>query len=169
MQNHYSTSRLLLNKLQLTDTAFIQKLVNTEGWIRFIGDRNIHTEAAATAYVEKLLYSQHIHYWVVTLQQTGMPIGVVTLIKREYLPHHDIGFAFLPELGKKGYAFEAASTVLQDVMQDPQHQKILATTIKENSHSIRLLQKMGFAFEKEIDADVGKLHLYACHARSIVK
>lgn len=161
MYKTYTTSRLRLSSLQLTDTTFIKELVNTEGWIKFIGDRNIHTEEAAKTYVEKLLYSQHIHYWIVSLQENGIPVGVVTLIKRDYLPHHDIGFAFLPEHGKKGYAFEAATAVLQDVVQDPQHTKILATTLKENTSSIHLLQKMGFEFEGEIDTDAEKLLLYA--------
>lgn len=161
MQNDYATARLSLSRLQLSDRAFIQQLVNTEGWIQFIGDRNIHTEETAIAYIEKLLNSPHIIYWVVRLQTDNTPIGVVTLIKRDYLDHHDIGFAFLPEHGGKGYAFEAATAILQAVTQYPQHSKILATTLKDNTRSVQLLQKMGFAFEKEMLLEQEPLLVYA--------
>lgn len=161
MKNDYITSRLSLSKLQLSDRAFIQQLVNTEGWIQFIGDRKIHTEEAAIAYIEKLLNSPHITYWVVRLLEDNTSIGVVTLIKREYLPHHDIGFAFLPEYGQKGYAFEAATAILDAVTQYPQHTTILATTLKDNVNSIHLLQKMGFVFEKEMELENEPLLVYA--------
>jgi [ribosomal protein S5]-alanine N-acetyltransferase len=161
MQNDYATARLSLSKLQLSDSIFIQQLVNTEGWIQFIGDRNIHTEEAAIAYIEKLLNSAHITYWVVRLKEDPIPIGVVTLIKRDYLDHYDIGFAFLPEYGRKGYAFEAATAILEAVTQYPQHTKILATTLKNNNSSIQLLQKLGFHFEKEIERDNEKLLVFA--------
>lgn len=161
MQNNYTTGRLVLNRLQLADALFILQLVNTAGWIQFIGDRKIHTEDAAVQYIEKLLHSQHIIYWVVRLQNGNIPIGVITLIKRDYLPHRDIGFAFLPEYGKKGYAFESASAVLQDALQDPQHTKILATTLKDNTSSIHLLQKMDFEFEGEIEKDHEFLQVFS--------
>lgn len=161
MLNDYATARLLLSKLQLSDSIFIQQLVNTKGWIQFIGDRNIHTEEAAIAYIEKLLNSPHIIYWVVRLQTNNTPIGVVTLIKRDYLDHHDIGFAFLPEHAGKGYAFEAATAILQAVTQYPQHSKILATTLKDNIRSVQLLQKMGFTFQKEMLLEQEPLLVYA--------
>lgn len=161
MQNDYATARLALSRLQLSDKSFIQELVNTEGWIQFIGDRNIHTEEAAIAYIEKLLNSPHIIYWVVRLQTDNTSIGVVTLIKRDYLDHHDIGFAFLPEHAGKGYAFEAATAILQAVTQYPQHSKILATTLKDNIRSVQLLQKMGFTFEKEMLLEQEPLLVYA--------
>lgn len=35
------TSRIILEDLEVTDNHFILELLNTEGWIRFIGERNI--------------------------------------------------------------------------------------------------------------------------------
>jgi [ribosomal protein S5]-alanine N-acetyltransferase len=160
MQQNFITSRLALNKLQLSDTAFIRKLVNTDGWIKFIGRRDMDTEQAAAAYMHKLTASNDINYWVVTLIQINAPVGVITLIKRDYLPHHDIGFAFLPAYCKMGYAYEAAQTLLNDITASPLHQTLMATTLKENYPSISLLQKLGFSFDKEIERDNVQLQLY---------
>jgi len=47
MKGNYSTSRLKLNQLSQADREFIIKLLNTPGWIKFIGDRNIKTHEDA--------------------------------------------------------------------------------------------------------------------------
>ncbi len=48
-----STERLLINPLSTYDDYFILELLNTEGWIKFIGNRNIHSQADASAYIQK--------------------------------------------------------------------------------------------------------------------
>ena len=72
-----------------------------------------------------------------------------------------IGFAFLPTYAKQGYAFEASAAVLADLFKSNQHQTILATTLKENSSSIQLLQKLGFVFSKEITNENDTLQLFS--------
>lgn len=161
MQKNYQTSRLLLHELNLNDTGFISELVNTPEWIRFIGDRNIRNNADATAYVQKIIDNPDINYWVVKIKEGQIPIGIITFIKRDYLDHYDIGFAFLPRHAKQGYAFEAASAVMNDVIKDPAHTQVLATTIRENINSIQLLQKLGFGFNRDIEREDEVLQLYA--------
>ena len=56
------TERLALREFTFDDTAFIVELVNSPGWIRFIGDRNIKTEEQAKTYLENgplKSYAQH--------------------------------------------------------------------------------------------------------------
>ena len=54
MQNKYTTARLVLDNVAPGDAEFILRLVNTAGWLRFIGDRNIRTAEDARAYVQKI-------------------------------------------------------------------------------------------------------------------
>ena len=150
MQNKYTTARLVLDNVAPGDAEFILRLVNTAGWLRFIGDRNIRTPEDARAYVQKILDSPHQHYWVVRLREENIPAGIITLLKRDYLEHHDIGFAFLPEYGGKGYAYEAAVAVLDDTINEPAHNAILAITMADNSSSIKLLKQLGLRFEREM-------------------
>lgn len=156
----FTTNRLTLQPLQLKDASFIQTLVNTAGWLQFIGDRHIHNIEAAEQYINKILANQAITYWAVTLIDQPTTIGLITLIKRTYLDNKDIGFAFLPQFEKQGYAFEAASVVLQ-------HFKlklpiIHATTLADNISSIKLLKKLGFLFTKTIEVEGESLQLYSC-------
>ena len=150
MITQYRTNRLFLTNLDLNDSAFIKDLVNTLGWLQFIGDRNVHSLSDAAGYIARILENQNISYYVVRLNDNSNPIGIITFIKRDYLDFHDLGFAFLPEYAGNGFAFEAANIVLKDKLNDPLHSTILATTIKTNIRSQRLLERLGFSFDREI-------------------
>jgi RimJ/RimL family protein N-acetyltransferase len=146
------TERLVLRQFTLQDSAFILNLLNTEGWLRYIGDRNIKTTQQAEDYLNNgPLKSYKINGFglgLVALKPDGKPIGMCGLIKRDYLDHVDIGFAFLPDFIGKGYAYEIAKRTLQYGFEQLQQDKILAITLPENSASIRLLSKLGLAYEQ---------------------
>ncbi len=164
MQNNYSTTRLLLNELTLSDTEFILELVNSPEWIKFIGNRDIKNKEEATAYIRDLINNPDINYWVVKIRDGQIPIGIVTFIKHDYLDHHDIGFAFLAKYTKKGYAHEATMVVLSDTLKGPGCTQVLAVTVKENSASIQLLRNLGFQFINKIQRGNEKLLLYTITA-----
>ena len=161
MQTNYKTKRLQLTNLTSNDADFIFELVNTAGWIKFIGDRNIKTNEDTAAYIQKVISNRDITYWVVKLQDQQIAVGIISFIKRDYLEDHDIGFAFLPAYAKQGYAFEATFTVLNDLLNANQHNTILATTIKENKSSIQLLKKLGFTFADEINNENEMLQVFS--------
>jgi ribosomal-protein-alanine N-acetyltransferase len=161
MKKTYKTNRLFLSWLNLADAAFIIELFNTEGWIKFIGDRNIKTKDDCKKYIQKTIQNPNINYWVVKLNPKKVSIGLISFIKRDYLDHHDIGFALLPNFSHQGYAFEAAEVVLNDLLKDPNHKTILSTTVTDNMNSIKLIEKLGFKFNKEIDNEDIKLLQYS--------
>jgi RimJ/RimL family protein N-acetyltransferase len=159
MQNNYKSNRLLISLLDQEDAEFIFELLNTEGWKKFIGDRKIHSGKDAQQYIQKITDNPKTNFWVA--KSKDEKLGVISFIKRDYLDHHDIGFAFLPNFSRKGFAFEAVVTVLNDLLQDPDHQTILATTMMDNLNSIKLLEKLGFQCMKEIENEGTKLLLYS--------
>ncbi|WP_281323593.1 GNAT family N-acetyltransferase [Flavobacterium aestivum] len=161
MQNTYSTPRLLLNKIDLNDAEFISELVNTNEWIKYIGDRNIKSITEAKEYIQKIISDPNTNYWIVRIQGQQTPIGIITFMKRDYLDHYDIGFAFLSNYTKKGYAQEASIAILNDAIKNSSHKYILATTIKENTNSIQLLEKLGLRFYKEIQNKNRLLQVYS--------
>lgn len=88
-------------------------------------------------------------------------MGIITFIKRDYLDHYDIGFAFLSKYTGKGYAYEATIAILKDVVKSPTHTHILATTVKGNVSSIKLLEKLGLRFDREITREGDLLAVYS--------
>ena len=168
MQNHFNTQRLLLDRLHPDDTSFVLGLVNSPGWLRFIGNRNIRTISEAKEYVRKLSADPNAYCWTVRLKESTVPVGIITFIRREYLEHRDIGFAFLPEYAGKGYAGEAAGAVLDYVKSNPVYRRVLATTVRDNENSIRLLEKLGLQREGEVRVDNETLLLFGMDADGLL-
>src|SRR6266513_1490964 len=102
MQNKIFTNRLDLDLLNLEDHAFIMELVNSKGWIEFIGNKNVNTKDDAIAYINKIMNTENLFYWVVRTKNGNIPIGIISFIKREYFEKFDVGFAFLPEFNGQG-------------------------------------------------------------------
>ena len=160
IQNTIFTDRLNLEKLSVDEYDFIESLVNSKGWIENIGDRNIHSKDDAIAYINKILDTENLLYWVARIKETNIPIGIISFIKRNYLDHFDVGFAFLPKFHGKGYAYEATVAVLAGLPKLPLFDIILATTKASNLSSIKLLIKLGFNLEKELEIDNQNLLIY---------
>ncbi|MFY0255318.1 GNAT family N-acetyltransferase [Chitinophaga sp. 30R24] len=142
------TSRLLVRTFAAIDDAFVLELLNTPGWLQFVGDRQVHTLADAQRYIMHNLLGSHegkgYGAWVVELKTTGQAIGICSLFKRKYLEQPDLGFAFLPEAEGKGYAYEAAIGTLQYGRNELAAPNIFAITQPDNQRSVRLLERIGF-------------------------
>ncbi len=168
LSGSYRTDRLLLDELTLTDSVFFFELVNAPEWIKFIGDRHIRTLEDASLYIKRIMDNPKANYWVVRLQNQQIPIGIITFIKRNYLEYYDIGFAFFSRYAKTGYAYEATMAVLKDVANSPIHTRILGITVKENASSIKLLERVGLRFWKEIKVENDALLLYSATVADLV-
>jgi [ribosomal protein S5]-alanine N-acetyltransferase len=155
-----TTARMILQPIAVDDHEFVLQLVNSDGWIQFIGDRNVHSEEAAKAYIHKIQQTPNLVYWVARLNDNQVPVGIISYMKRTYLDNYDLGFAFLPEYQQHGLAFEAARGILDFVINEIHEKTILATLLPENVKSIKLLIKLGFQFSATVDVENECLHIY---------
>ena len=161
------TDRLTLRWLKLDDAAFIMELVNDPAWIRFIGDRNVHSVEDARAYITTgpaAMCARHgFGLYRVERKDDGVPIGLCGLIKRDNLDDVDIGFAFLPRFCGAGYAREAAAAVLAHGQREFGLKRIVAITSVDNERSIKLLEGIGLRFEKltRLNTDIADVKLFA--------
>lgn len=148
------TDRLVLRELDLNYTGFIVKLLNTPGWLEFIGDRNVRSEEQAKAYLSdgplKSYRENGFGLYVVELKTRLRPIGMCGLLKRDYLEYPDIGFAFLPEFTKHGYALEIASATVRHAIHTLGIPKVMAIVMPGNKASVKLLERVGLTFLKNI-------------------
>lgn len=161
------TERLYLRKFSpKEDAPFFVELVNSPSWLKYIGDRNIHTNEEAAAYISERVmkgYAEHGYGgYVVILKSTGETVGNCGLFKRTVLDFPDIGFSFLPEYEGKGYGFEAASAVLE-MARKLKLQRVFGITVEYNYRSIGLLEKLGLRLEKKfrMEGDPEELCLYS--------
>ena len=54
MSIRITSSRLLIDPVSINEYQFIRELVNTEGWLQFIGNRHIYSDPDAITYVQKI-------------------------------------------------------------------------------------------------------------------
>ncbi|HVG41509.1 MAG TPA: GNAT family N-acetyltransferase [Chitinophagaceae bacterium] len=154
------TERLYLRQFTTDDSAFILELVNTEGWLRYIGNRNIsNLEQAQNYLVNGPIKSYQTYGYglcMVQLKSSNEAAGMCGFIKRDTLENIDLGFAFLPQFTGNGYAFETAKMTVNYGFEQLQQKKIAAITLPQNDRSIRLLNKLGFVYEQNIHPEDSK-------------
>ncbi|NML23581.1 GNAT family N-acetyltransferase [Pseudoflavitalea sp. G-6-1-2] len=161
------TPRLVIRELVLEDAPFVLSILNTPGWIRFIGDRKVHDLAAAEQYIDtRFIYSYNTYgYGIYAIESSeGKLLGLCGLVKRDYLPHPDLGYALMPENEGQGYAREAAAAVLRYAVETLGQKVIHAIVTPTNSRSVHLLEQLGFSFEKDIMDTGERLLLFSYHA-----
>jgi len=164
--NILETERLTLRQFTADDAPFILELVNEPSFIQNIGDRGVRSLADAVKYIETGPITSYARngfgLYLVQLKESGASIGMCGLIKRESLGNVDIGYAFLPKFWSKGYAVEAALAV-KEQGRSLGLKRLVAIVDPANISSIRVLEKLGFTFEKmiKLSADDIDLKLFA--------
>ncbi|HLV38055.1 GNAT family N-acetyltransferase [Xanthomarina sp.] len=149
------THRLFITKFTENDAPFFLELANSPTWIKYIGDRGLKTISDAKNYLKEGTIKSYTEfgfgfYKLQLKAENGKPIGTCGLVKRDRLEHVDLGFAMLPEYEGKGFGFEASEEILELAKNQFHLDKILAITLPTNSKSVKLLEKLGLAFEKRV-------------------
>lgn len=154
------TERLFIDEAATEDASFFLMLMNSKGWLTYVGDRNIHSENDAAAYISgKLIKSYETNGFglnVMRLKENNEAIGICGFIKRDYLPHADIGFAILPGYEGKGYMREAAKNLIAYGFTELRFDEILAITLSSNDRSQQLLYRLGFTRMEDSQPDKSK-------------
>lgn len=164
--NLIETPRLSLRRLDLQDAGFILDLLNQETFIRHIGDKGVRDLADACEYLMQGPLESYRKFgfglYLTVLREEQAPIGICGLVKRSSLADVDIGFAFLPRYGSKGYGFEAAAAVLEYGRRVLQLRRIVAIVAPDNHASIAVIGKIGLRYERALtlDGDPKELSLY---------
>lgn len=160
------TDRLVLRRLDPGDAAFIRRLLNEPSFLEQIGDRGVRTLADAERYILTGPCASYERFgfglWLVERRADGSPIGICGLLKRDTLEDPDLGFAFVPESWRQGYARESAEATLAWARDSLGLSRVAAITSPGNVASIALLGKIGFRFERMVTMPAGdEVRLFA--------
>lgn len=148
------TPRLRLSELSEADASFLLALMNDPGYLQHIGDRGVRNEADALRYLldgPVCSYRRHGHGLLrMALKDSGVPVGLCGLLKRDALNDVDLGYALLPRYRGMGYVHEAAQAVLQHAHRSLGILRVLAVVAPGNVGSEGVLLRLGFQFERQI-------------------
>ena len=175
------TERLVLREVIGDDAEFVLDLLNQPSFKKFIGDRGVRTLEQSREYIKTRFTNSYrdngFGLYLVELKQQAnndpytllnsrvsarTPVGLCGFVKRDTLPDADIGFALLSKFEKKGYAFESAEAVMRYGNETLKLPRVLAITTLDNESSGKLLEKIGLAFEREIEMGDEVLKLFSC-------
>ena len=164
------TPRLRLHELSAQSPehrAFVFRLLNEPSFLENIGDRGVHSLEDADGYLVKGPMASYrangFGLYGVQVKDTGETAGMCGLVRRATLEDVDLGYALLPEFCGHGYAVEAGAAVLSDARRRLGLGRIVAIVDPRNSGSIRVLEKLGFGFDRvvRLSPDDIELKLFA--------
>jgi RimJ/RimL family protein N-acetyltransferase len=157
--NICQSTRLRLAELSEDDAPFILQLLTDPDFLRNIGDRGVSTLEEARTYITTVPRASYQKYgfglYRVELKETALPIGICGLLRRDWHPDVELGFAFLPEGRGKGYATEAARMAVEFGQCTLGLSRLVAITAPDNLASAGVLAKVGFRFERETSRGPG--------------
>jgi ribosomal-protein-alanine N-acetyltransferase len=158
------TKQLVLRALTVDDARFINSLLNTPKFLKYIGDRNVRSDEDAREFIVNRYMASYASngygLWAVETKD-GTPVGMCGFVKREYFDEPDIGFAFLPEHERKGYGYESSTETMKYGLETLCFSKVLAITSLDNAASVALLAKLGFTDDGVIEPQGEKLRLFS--------
>lgn len=174
------TERLIIRHIDESDAEFTLDLLNQPSFIKYIGDRNVRTVDEAKNFIEtryrKSYDDNGYGLYLVELKtadlRLSVPLGVCGFVKRDNFEYADIGFAFLPQFEKHGYALESASALMKYGTETLNFKEVWAITTKDNESSGRLLGKLGFIFKKLIEMpnnEILKLLIWQNSAKTVAE
>lgn len=151
MNTILETDRLLLRDITLDDARSMFRLHSHPAVQEFTGEPVI----ASMAEMEKAIATRIADYkkygygrWATFLKADNQFVGWAGLA---YLPEFDqidLGYRFMPKFWGKGIATEASSAILNYGFETLGLRRIIAIAMKQNTASIKVMQKVGMEFEK---------------------
>jgi RimJ/RimL family protein N-acetyltransferase len=151
--NILKTNRLTLRQLTTDDAESFYLLNNDPEVLQFTGDKPFADVAAARVFLEG--YDQYQKYgvgrWAVIRKEDSVFLGWCGLKYTPETNEYDIGFRFFKHYWNKGYATEAAKACLDYGFTVLGLNVIIGRAMKENTASIKVLEKIGMAFYKDFD------------------
>lgn len=156
-----NTPRLQLRPFTESDAPAMFRLGADAEVMRYIGSAPMQTENEALAYLEShpLADYQRTGFGrlAIVLPQSGDIIGFCGLKWVDEINGFDLGYRLLPAFWRQGLAVEAGLAVLADARRrglrcpaDQQQNQIYGLVHPDNQGSIRVLEKLGFAYQQDI-------------------
>lgn len=103
------------------------------------------------SYVEQIYSFYGFGLWTVIHKESGQVIGRAGLNVRDGYDIPELGFVIDAAYQRQGYAFEVCSAILKYAGEELDFPRVQAFVDGGNRTSIHLLERLGFAFDSEVE------------------
>ena len=146
------TSRLLLREHHVEDAPFIFELNSDFEVVRYTGDQPFKDVAEAKKLIEENILVEYLKYgygrWAMIEKVSGRYIGWCGLKYQRENGFTDLGYRLKQAAWNKGYATEAALSCIEFAWKH-KIPRLMGRAMKENSASIKVLEKCGFYYDHD--------------------
>jgi RimJ/RimL family protein N-acetyltransferase len=161
------TKRLLLRKFQDSDLDDFAAICADPDVMRFASiTGNPLTRAQAWNWIAMVLGHWELRgygLWAVELRGSGTVIGRIGIHYPEGWPDLELGWMLGKSYWGQGYATEGATASLNYAFTKMNFIKVISLIHPDNVRSIRLAERIGEHFEKEIDMFDHRLLMYSVY------
>ena len=149
------TNRLYLRRLTIDDAKSLYLLNLDPDVIKYTGDKPFKNMADAKTFLTN--YDHYKKYdfgrWAVINKENNKFLGWCGLKYTQEIEEYDIGFRFFKKVWNKGYATESAMACVKLGFEKYKMSEIVGRAMKENTGSIRVLEKIGLTYDKPFNFD----------------
>ncbi|WP_226994369.1 GNAT family N-acetyltransferase [Myxococcus hansupus] len=157
-----NTPRILLRELTLADAESLYRLNADPEVIRYTGDAAFADVEAAKEFLKS--YDHYEKYgfgrWAVIRKEDGEFLGWCGIKYTPEVDEYDVGFRFFKKCWGGGYATEAAKVSLDYGLNELRIKTLVGRTMKANTASVRVLEKLGMTYWKSMDFHGGEWVVY---------
>ena len=152
------TERLFLKEITLDDKHDMFRLHSNVEVQKYTGEAPIESMQEMERAIQKRIpdYKKYGYgRWATFLKKDMQFVGWAGLA---YLPEFDeidVGYRFLPNYWGMGIATEASRAILNHGFEKLGLKRVIAIAMKENTASIRVMEKVGMEFEKFAPYEIG--------------
>lgn len=158
------TARLILRPYSLADVTPFYEMNKEWEVVKYTGNAPMTSLAQAKEVLTQVVFPQYLNgigRMAVLLKSNLLHIGFCGIKYEEEVQAFDLGYRFIVSAWGQGYATESAQAVLQHFMQDSSSlTPLIARAMKENTASLKVIEKLGFTFISEKQTEDGIECLY---------
>ena len=142
------TARLLIRSFDPKDLDPYLSIVADADVMKYLG--GVLSKEQAKRYIDRAIETEQksgYSRYAVELKESGQFVGMCGIVPvKDYI---DLGYRFAKSAWGKGFATEAASAVVALGFAEHEFREIVGLTHPDNSASIKVLEKLGFSYERE--------------------
>jgi ribosomal-protein-alanine N-acetyltransferase len=159
MELIFYSDRCITQPLSNADKDDFIQLYHDKKTRAYLGGTLCHRSASER--FQNMLADSQAYHWSVRLKSKNTFLGLIHINTHHDEPVYEISYQFLSEHWGHGYACETLKKILKDALEGLQIEKILAETQTANHSSVKLLQKLGFQHEQDIQRFNTKQSIYS--------
>lgn len=166
MPLHLQTDRLYFRRYIEDDLPFLRELVTNEHVMRYIGNGQPQDEAYAYDLYARMQqqYNNFDDYGLHMLihRETGERIGHAGIVAQviDNCFEIELGYWIHPNFWGQRYGYEAAAALTHYAVEECEIERVVSMIHVDNAASIRIAEKNGFMFEKQLREDGQDVLIY---------